>query len=314
MLLVRRESGESLGVQTNLKHRCACACISRLRLARKIRGGSGCVNTVRFHSDGVTCATSGDDCAVHIWNAHSGALRCSAHTGHSGNVFSAIFLPAYPSILATCAADGEVRLVDSHSGAAQLISACQRTALKLDVVPSSPHCLVSSQLDRSVRLFDIRERPQPASSITASPNFWCSDPFALLKFEEVQPTSQAVFDPLRPNLFAVATDDLYVNIFDLRARSKHWGVAGPLATYLPADVSALNSDDNNFSEPVEGASGLAWHPDGSLAANYRGADAFLLDASPSGQAEAFHSPANSVLATYRGRENKHTFLKYAVAS
>lgn len=65
---------------------------------------------------------------------------------------------------------------------------------------------------------------------------------------------------------------------------------------------------------TEGPSGLAWNENGCLLANYRGADLFLLDASPSGQASGYLDPSEETLQVYRGRENNDTFLKYRVPS
>lgn len=312
--LEQAERGEVGNARSKARQTLAEVCTSRLRVGRCLGSGhiSGCVNTVRFSDDGCSLVTSGDDCNLQVWSPHTTALRASSATGHSANVFSALFLPPSPGVVATCAADGEIRLVDvAGSGRTCCIGGCQRMVLKLDIVPSQPHCLVSAQMDRSVHLLDTRERPPPSARAhrmgTQQGAQW-EEPFCLLKFEEAQPTSQCVFDPQRPNLFAVATDDLYVNVFDLRVRSKHWSVAGPLATYLPAEVNAIST--SNKYTPVEGASGLAWHPDGTIAANYRGADAFLLDGSPTGMAAGYHEPSSAVLASYRGRANQHTFLKY----
>lgn len=201
----------------------------RLRISSTLRQHRGCCNTARFNSDGTRLVTGGDDCQIALWDAWTSELLASMPTGHSANIFCAQFVPTSGDRqVATCAADGEVRLEnlpkatesENAERGVRVLGECARLVLKLSFVPESPDCLVTTQMDNTVRLYDTRT---------------CSEQTTLLHLETAQPTSEAVFSPQRSNLFAVATDDLYVSIYDLRMTS-HWSVRGPLATYLPAEV------------------------------------------------------------------------------
>lgn len=79
----------------------------------------GCVNCANFNSEGSLLATGSDDLKLKIWEGsfatNDVTLKHSIESGHHHNVFHVGFNPADESKLASCAADGEIRLYDLAS-------------------------------------------------------------------------------------------------------------------------------------------------------------------------------------------------------
>lgn len=73
----------------------------------------GCVNTASWDDTGAFLVTGSDDRLIKIWKldmAGAGmALRATLATGHRRNIFDAQWVPGQPSMLMTCAMDGELR-------------------------------------------------------------------------------------------------------------------------------------------------------------------------------------------------------------
>lgn len=84
----------------------------RLGITKKLKKHRGCVNALSFSTDGDILVSGSDDRMVIMWNWEDGLVKSSFHSGHSGNVFQARFMPYTDDrTMITCAADGEVHTV-----------------------------------------------------------------------------------------------------------------------------------------------------------------------------------------------------------
>lgn len=89
-----------------------------LGVQKRLRKHRGCVNTISFNEDGSLLLSGSDDRAAVLWNWQEGTPTFAFHTGHSDNVFHALFMPfSGDRSIITCAADGQVYiyiLAQSH--------------------------------------------------------------------------------------------------------------------------------------------------------------------------------------------------------
>ena len=141
----------------------------------------GCVNCASWSADGSRLLTGSDDRKIKIWALRPGRApsplvrTASLHTGHRSNVFCARFAPGAERRVVTCAADGELRLVDLElaggAGAAdgggnagvytELLCSTQRNRIMhmFEFLPSSAgDVLFTAQDDGLVARYDLRER------------------------------------------------------------------------------------------------------------------------------------------------------------
>lgn len=80
-----------------------------LGVQKRLRKHRGCVNTISFNEDGSLLLSGSDDRAAVLWNWQEGTPTFAFHTGHSDNVFHALFMPfSGDRSIITCAADGQV--------------------------------------------------------------------------------------------------------------------------------------------------------------------------------------------------------------
>jgi WD repeat-containing protein 42A len=124
-----------------------------------IEGHNGCVNTVQWNANGRTLVSSGDDLAIKLWDTHAGYQGVlSIPSGHTGNIFSAKFLPWSNDVtLVSCARDGAVRLHDVETATTlRAMGKYDYTVHKLAFVDRYPHVVLACCEDGTVRLFDTR--------------------------------------------------------------------------------------------------------------------------------------------------------------
>ena len=89
-------------------------------ITRLISSVCSCINTIVWDPQGSRLLTGSDDCFIIIYGAQKRLseqepyeLRARVRTGHTGNIFSAQFVPdGTTRRIVTCAADGTVRLTD----------------------------------------------------------------------------------------------------------------------------------------------------------------------------------------------------------
>ncbi|KDQ21043.1 hypothetical protein BOTBODRAFT_169706 [Botryobasidium botryosum FD-172 SS1] len=203
-------------------------------------GHGGCVNALSWAPDGQTLISSGDDTRVCIWrlsNDPDDMLQCETmiETGHTNNVFNAHYLPSSQRI-ATCAADGQVRVFDLGRGAGTTMTGSGRSwsylsenascirvlqchrrryAVKRIVTEASPDHFLTVSEDRTVRQHDLRTRHTCPS---------CSPSLLLMPHE----LSTISVSSLTPYYFTVAGNSPYGHLFDRRMIPRilkaEWGV------------------------------------------------------------------------------------------
>ncbi|ORZ36026.1 WD40-repeat-containing domain protein [Catenaria anguillulae PL171] len=138
----------------------------RLQVAHTLQGHGGCVNTVHWSQDADLIISGSDDQQIRIWDASTLEPVSHFHSGHSSNVFSAMFLPNTSNHeIISCAADGSVhytRLADAslstpaHTGRF-LCHSDTTNNLALDPL-GSPHVFYSCSDDGLVHRYDLRVR------------------------------------------------------------------------------------------------------------------------------------------------------------
>jgi WD40 repeat protein len=83
--------------------------VQSLNIQKRLRKHRGCVNTISFSADGRLLLSGSDDRTLVLWDWQEAAPALSFHTGHSNNVYHALFMPVSGDrSIVSCAADGEV--------------------------------------------------------------------------------------------------------------------------------------------------------------------------------------------------------------
>jgi WD40 repeat protein len=135
-------------------------------------GSDGCVNAVAFSDDGELLATGGDDGWVFLYQTDGPGPRrkplFSAETGHQGNIFNVRFLGSGGRLVASCSADGSVRVTDVERGTTRVVHQHMGSAKKVLAVPGEPRLLRTCGEDGTVCEVDLRERP-PVAYVIAAP-------------------------------------------------------------------------------------------------------------------------------------------------
>lgn len=71
----------------------------------------GCINTIRFTTDGDLMITGSDDQTVKLWNVCDDfSLKSAIGTWHRQNIFCADICPSANNFVLSCAADGTLRM------------------------------------------------------------------------------------------------------------------------------------------------------------------------------------------------------------
>ncbi|CAG9132601.1 unnamed protein product [Plutella xylostella] len=183
--------------------------IDRLGLEKELHGHMGCVNCLEWNHDGSILASASDDLHVILWDPFRYKALHNLSTGHTGNIFSVKFLN--PDTLATCAADGTVR-VRSWAGAAPLRECtchCGRVK-RLATPPDNPNILYSAAEDGLVIQHDLRapHRCNADAPIVA---------VNLLNHLGRHAEAKCVaVSPRRSHQLAVGANDFYVRLYDMR--------------------------------------------------------------------------------------------------
>ena len=90
-----------------------------LNIQMRLRKHRGCVNTISFSADGRLLLSGSDDRTLVLWDWQEAAPALSFHTGHSNNVYHALFMPVSGDrSIVSCAADGEVCICYTLHGVA----------------------------------------------------------------------------------------------------------------------------------------------------------------------------------------------------
>ncbi|KAG9133326.1 hypothetical protein Leryth_024878 [Lithospermum erythrorhizon] len=184
--------------------------VVRFDISRKLVSHRGCVNTLDFNSVGNILASASDDTFVILWDWETGRKLVSCLSGHHNNVFQAKFMPfSNDSSLVTCAADGQVRLIEiAQNGmvGSQFLCKHRGGAHKLAIEPGSPHNFYTCGEDGVVQHIDLRTR-------TVTKLFTCLSKRNVMCAIHLH---AIVLDPRNPNLFAVAGTDAFARLYDIR--------------------------------------------------------------------------------------------------
>jgi len=107
--------GEDEGAAGN-QFACAQEYVQSLNIQKRLRKHRGCVNTISFSADGRLLLSGSDDRTLVLWDWQEAAPALSFHTGHSNNVYHALFMPVSGDrSIVSCAADGEVSICYSFT-------------------------------------------------------------------------------------------------------------------------------------------------------------------------------------------------------
>lgn len=327
-------------VQANGLRRCfqrSRSWVHRFEVTSVLNGHRGCVNTIRWSSDGEILVSGSDDMMVHLWrlgphlSGHATRPSACLPTLHRHNIFDAIMTGDKQSIV-SCGADGYVCLTDIYSGQKMKLFEPDRGhffAFKIATLPDSlGRTFFVSCSDGCVRRFDLREDDHAIAVNTGGIGL-----------------AGLSVNPARTNTIAVGGNDPFLRIYDIRTLRMHLEPGAATDMALTPAVS-LHSTENMirkqrygmasslFSRSEVGISGVCWSSSGqSLLANYRGGEIELFDVGPSATSEtdvalaektthislpseacsAVTLPASSVLLSSRrsfeGRPNEETCAK-----
>ncbi|XP_076239277.1 DDB1- and CUL4-associated factor 8 isoform X2 [Calliopsis andreniformis] len=181
--------------------------VERFELMYKLKEHNGCVNALNFNQKGNLLASGSDDLDVVIWDW---AIRKKLHvydSGHKSNVFQTKWLPFdVEYLMATCAHNGEIRLLDVRQGISRQIAMHSEQIHRLAIHMDTPHIIISAGEDAKVLSIDIRER-KPTKLLVVQ------DETSKVRLYSVHS------NPLNSNEFCVAGQSHLVRVYDRRKPS-----------------------------------------------------------------------------------------------
>lgn len=183
--------------------------IERLGLETELKGHTGCVNCLEWNRDGSVLASASDDLHVILWDPFRYKQIHDIATGHTGNIFSVKFLSS--ENIATCAADGTVRVRSICGGETLLECGCHCGRVKrLATAPDNPNLMWSAAEDGLILQHDLRTGHRcntNASNVLIN----------LLNYIGRYAEAKCVaVNPRRPHQLAVGANDCYVRLYDTR--------------------------------------------------------------------------------------------------
>jgi len=181
--------------------------VKKLKLAYKLSGHEGCVNSLHFNQSGSKIASGSDDLNIIVWEWEKHKKMVQFNSGHKANVFQSKFLPG-DLLITSCSRDGQVRLAElSVTGSltsTKKLGQHRGPAHKMSLLPDSPYVILSAGEDGQVLSFDIREQKP--------------DKILLLRNEKEKkvPIYSIHSNPSNSLLFCTSGRDQYIRIFDRR--------------------------------------------------------------------------------------------------
>lgn len=225
---------------------------------RKLEEHNGCVNALNFNRKGNLLASGSDDLAVIVWDWAIGKKRHVFDSGHKSNLFQTKWLPFNVEyLMATCARDGEVRLLDVRRGKSRKIATHHEQIHRLAVHADTPHIILSAGEDAEVLSIDIREE-KPTSLL------FVEEDSAKVRLYSIHS------NPLNSNEFCVAGESHLVKVYDRRNPFK------PLLNLSPGHLKLHTiGSDEHVTCAVYNYNGT------EILASYKDEDIYLFDvASP----------------------------------
>eukprot|EP00698_Gefionella_okellyi_P020936 TRINITY_DN6667_c1_g1_i1.p1 TRINITY_DN6667_c1_g1~~TRINITY_DN6667_c1_g1_i1.p1 ORF type:complete len:555 (-),score=87.61 TRINITY_DN6667_c1_g1_i1:9-1673(-) len=262
------------------------SCVKRMEKHAVLNGHSGCVNSVNWSTKGDKLCSGSDDTTVYIWNYDQEHVIGYLNTGHTANIFCALFLASDDDHqIVCCAGDGQVRYCRA-SCAPRVFSCHENRVKKLVVEPGSSHVFMSCSEDGTVRRFDLRESHTCTGSCTAS----------VLIDRRVE-SSGGVFsmalNKIRPWQLITGGCDEYVRLYDIRRPTV------PVKQFGPAMIGHTLPR----SQGPAHITGVAYNYDGTeILASYSGDGIILYNVDPVRSALAEESEPHRNVSGKRERE------------
>lgn len=231
--------------------------MSQLQQEACLEGHTGCVNCLEWNQKGNLLASGSDDHKVIVWDAFRKAKNHVVDTGHEGNIFSVKFMPDFSdTLVATSASDCQVKLTDVITSKNILnCSGCHDDRVKrLATHQGQPHLFWSAGEDGYILQYDLRtqhtcRRPRPRNLLVDLKNF---GPHLAAKC--------IAANPLRDEMLAVGSNDIYNRLFDRRYLNQE-SVNSCTSYFVPGHL--LNSNNRSNHLQSFGTTYLSFSPDGS---------------------------------------------------
>ncbi|PRD28492.1 UNVERIFIED_CONTAM: Wdr82 [Trichonephila clavipes] len=231
--------------------------VQSFRVAKAFSENSDRINSIDFSSDGVTLISSSDDDSIVIYDCERGVHKRTLHSKKYGADLVRFTHNENSAVHSSTKIDDTIRYLSLHDN--KYIRYFPGHTKKVTSLSMSPveDSLLSSSLDKSVRLWDVR-----------SPN--CQG----FLTENGKPV--VCFDPEGLS-FAVAVNSEEIRLYDMRSFDK-----GPFNTFLP------------FKERNSDWTCMKYSPDGKMIMiSTNGSDVHLLDAYNGRPLTTFASRVNS---------------------
>jgi len=275
---------------------------TRLRLAHRLEGHNGCVNTVHWSDEGDLVITGSDDCTLRIYDATRQYARLgTVETRHSRNIFCARFVPksAHRQTV-SLGADGDVVVTDieysnrnnNSSSSSVTTTSSRRIAshyhmlYQFEFLPGSSNVFLSTHEDGSVRLYDTRMPAVTSSTATMmmmgnnhNNDNNNNNSRLLVRLGRGIGATSLKFDPCDNHTFLVASQDPYVRMYDVRVCSQETQRCTQALYYWTARGAEEHSMPRHYSR-LSGATGIAFNRLGEVAVNYAGHDVCLFNVRP----------------------------------
>jgi len=266
------------------QRRCASVdMVKRLKLAYKLPGHEGCVNSLHFNQSGSLIASGSDDLNIIVWEWEKKRKMVQFNSGHKANVFQSKLMPG-DLLITSCSRDGQVRLAElSVTGAVRStkkLGQHKGPAHKMSLLPDCPYVILSAGEDGQVLSVDIREQKP--------------DKILLLKNEKDKkiPIYSIHSSPSNGNWFCTSGRDQYVRIFDRRFLSRD---GGQVVRFCPDNLK----DNDSFKAYITCA---VFSEDGrEVIGSYNDEDIYLFNtADPEGSPHAHKYQGHRNSATVKG--------------
>ncbi|XP_026668353.1 DDB1- and CUL4-associated factor 8-like isoform X2 [Ceratina calcarata] len=201
--LVHRE----MGMNPLFPRRCygSLHVVERFQLTYELREHEGCVNALNFNKAGNLLASGSDDLNVVIWDWARGRRRANFVSQHKSNIFQVKWMYYAEHLVATCARDGQVRLLDTTGGrgTSRKLATHNAPTHKLALHPDTPDVIISVGEDAKVLSIDIRESKPTKLLVVKNGS-------ARLRLYSVHS------NPLSSNEFCVSGQFQFVKVYDRR--------------------------------------------------------------------------------------------------
>ncbi|CUG85664.1 unnamed protein product, partial [Bodo saltans] len=284
--------------------------IGSYTVTKTLSGHNGCVNSIEFSEDGSLLMTGSDDRNVCIYGVEDGregfGRRVRLQLRHDANIFNAVFLPAFPNKILSCALDGKTVLTelmlagtdDDSTVGRVLFNNASTLASKIACHPSWTQTAFVGYGDGDVVWLDLRAKE---TVDVFNPHRSC-----------VEEVNALAVHPSHPFLLAVGTNTHLVYLMDVRmtpARNAPERGRGRLASgfiRVPEVREGM----------CEGIGGLSFSSRGShLCINFKSNDVYTVPWQRATQAEAQDDRGTSAdigITRFRGRRNERTMFKEAI--